>query len=146
MATISDSQRILSEIERFLSAGRYDDAKILLNFVDHDATDRTTSLYLLLINATIDGPIDYQDEIDQLANLSNPSDVEKEIVSKILLLASKPREEDHPTYQPHARLRDQSFDAFDSAMTPGSQLRENSEHRHQDESEPTAFKPVSYTH
>jgi hypothetical protein len=110
-----------------------------LNFIDRDATDRVTRFYLLLINATIDGPIDYQDEIDQLANLSNPSDIEKEIVGKILLLPSKPREEGHPTYQPHARLRDQSFDEFDSAITPGSQSRENSEHRRRDESEPAAF-------
>src|SRR5258705_12410278 len=112
MARTSDSQQILFEIELFLSAGRYEDAKVLVNFVAHDATDRATKLYLLLINATIDGPMQYQDEIDQLANLSNLSGIEKEIVREILLLASTPREESHRTYQPHARLRDQSFDKF----------------------------------
>ena len=117
MAKTSHSQDILSEIERFLSAGRYEDAKILLNFVDNDATDRETRLYLLLINVTIDGPLGYQDEIDEAANLLNPSDIEKEIARKILLQASQPREE-------HRR----------------SPSREDAEHRRQDESGPPAFK------
>ena len=116
MAKTYHSQDILSEIERFLSAGRYQDAKILLNFVDNDATDRETRLYLLLINVTIDGPVGYQDEIDEAANLLNPSDIEKEIARKILLQASQPREEHRST------------------------SREDAEHRRQDESGPAAFK------
>ena len=87
-----------------------------MNFIDNDATDRETRLYLLLINVTIDGPVGYQDEIDEAANLLNPSDIEKEIARKILLQASQPREEHR------------------------SPSREDAEHRRQDESGSAAFK------
>ena len=110
MVKTSNSQKIFAEIELFLEAGRYEDAKILLNFVDWDDSDRADRLYLLLINATIDGPGLYKDEIDQLASLPSPSPREKEIVRKILLLAAHPLQEDRPSHRswtdPLSRLSD----------------------------------------
>jgi chromosome segregation ATPase len=89
MTKISHFQQMLSEIELFLDAGKYDGAKVLLTFLDHDALDRESRLYLLLINIRLDGPIPYKDDIDQLCTLSNPSHTEKEIIRKIVLLQSK---------------------------------------------------------
>jgi hypothetical protein len=89
MTKISHSQQMLSEIELFLDAGKYDGAKVLLTFLDHDALDRESRLNLLLINIRLDGTIPYKDDIDQLCTLSNPSQTEKEIIGKIVLLQSK---------------------------------------------------------
>jgi len=93
MAKISRYQQIFSEIELFLNAGRYEDAKVLLRFLDDRPLDRQSSLRLLLINITLDGAIPYKDEIDKLHGLLNSNDLEKEIIGKILLLASKSAEE-----------------------------------------------------
>jgi len=92
MAKISRYQQIFSEIELFLNAGRYEDAKVLLRFLDDRPLDRQSSLRLLLINITLDGAIPYKDEIDKLHGLLNPNDLEKDIIGKILLLASKSAE------------------------------------------------------
>jgi hypothetical protein len=101
MAKISRYQQIFSEIELFLNAGRYEDAKVLLRFLDDRLLDRQSSLRLLLINITLDGAIPYKDEIDKLHGLLNPNDLEKEIIGKILLLASKSAEEEGRRDQAH---------------------------------------------
>jgi hypothetical protein len=94
MTTISRSKQILSEIDLLLDAGKYEDAKVLLSFLDAHRLDHESWLHLLLINVTLDGAIPYKDEIDGLRSLLDPSDVEKEIIRKIFLLASKPAEEE----------------------------------------------------
>ena len=93
MAKISRSQQIISEIELFLDAGKYEDAKVLLSFLDYNPLDRESRLTLLRINVTLDGPIAHKDEIDQVCDLPDLSDREKEIIKKILLLASKSTDE-----------------------------------------------------
>ena len=92
MTKISRSKQILSEIELFLNAGKYEDAKVLLSFLDDQGLDRESRLHLLLINVTLDGATPHKDEIDGLRDLLNPSDFEKETIRKILLLASKSEE------------------------------------------------------
>ena len=139
MAKTSGFQRILSEIELFLNAGRYEDAKILLNFVDHDAADRATRLHLLLINATIDGPDQYKGEINSLADLSNPNEIEKEIIRKIILLASD-SEADGRNDRPHSHLPNQSFDETASRPSPANLVEENAECLRNYESELAALK------
>ncbi|HWH79639.1 MAG TPA: SH3 domain-containing protein [Candidatus Binatus sp.] len=126
MTKDSDSQQIFSEIEVFLNAGKFEDAKVLLNFIDYDALDRKNRLHLLLINATLDGPGVYKAEIDQLSLLLNPSESEKEIVGKILLLASRSGEKcrNYPS-QPHPLTR-----PLDQALpnsTLANQSAENTE-------------------
>src|SRR5687768_18617318 len=86
MTKISHSKQILSEIELFLDAGKYEDAKVLLSFLDDHRLDRECRLHLLLINVTLDGAIPYKDEIDDLRRSSDFSDLEKEIISKILFV------------------------------------------------------------
>jgi len=93
MIKISRSKQILSEIELLLDEGNYEDAKVLLSFLDARRLDHESWLHLLLINVRLDGTISYKDEIDGLRSLVDPSDVEKEIIRKIFLLASKPAEE-----------------------------------------------------
>src|SRR6266498_2277611 len=93
MIKISRSKQILSEIELLLDAGNYEDAKVLLSFLDAHRLDHESWLHLLLINVRLDGAIPYKDEIDGLRSLLDPSDVEKEIIRKIFLLASKSAEE-----------------------------------------------------
>jgi Bacterial SH3 domain len=92
MTKISRPKQILSEIELFLNAGKYEYAKVLLSFLDDQRLDRESRLHLLLINVTLDGATPYKDEIDGLRDLLNPSDLEREIIRKILLLASESEE------------------------------------------------------
>jgi hypothetical protein len=108
--TKSHSQQMLSEIELFLDAGSYDSAKVLLTFLDHDALDPESRLYLLLINIRLDGPIPYKNEIDQLCTLSNPSYTEKEIIRKIVLLQSEYAKEEGRKDQSGAYLLEQQRD------------------------------------
>jgi hypothetical protein len=82
MAKISRYQQIFSEIELFLNAGRYEDAKVLLRFLDDRPLDRESSLRLLLINVTLDGPRPYKDEIDKLHGLLNPTTLRKKSSGK----------------------------------------------------------------
>ena len=110
MTKISHSQQMLSEIELFLDAGKYDSAKVLLTFLDHDALDRESRLYLLLINIGLDGPSPYKDDIDQLCTLSNPSHTEKEIIRKIVLLQSKYAKEQGRKDESGAYLLEQQRD------------------------------------
>jgi hypothetical protein len=84
MAKVSPSQRVLAEIEFFLEVGKPEDARVLLAFLDHDAFDRESRLRLLLINVRLDGPEAYQDEIDQLSDISELVGTEKELVERIL--------------------------------------------------------------
>ena len=100
---MSRPQQIFSEIELFLEAGKYEDAKVLSAFLDHEALDRESRLRLLLINATLDGPAVYQNDIDRLRSVLDPSPAEKELIRKILLVNSKPAEE---------RARKDSFGAM----------------------------------
>ena len=93
MTKISRSQKILSEIELFLEAGKYEDARVLLTFLDHDPFDRESRLRLLMINVALDGPGAYKDDIAQLPTSSDLSDLEKELIEKIFFLARKPAEE-----------------------------------------------------
>lgn len=87
MAKISRSQKMLSEIELFLDAGNYEDARVLLTFLDDAPFDREGRLRLFLINVTLNGAAAYQNEIDQLEGLPDLSDFEKELVEKILACA-----------------------------------------------------------
>src|SRR2546422_10536725 len=102
MAKISRYQQIFSEIELFLNAGRYEDAKVLLRFLDDRPLDRASNLRLILINVTLDGAIPYKEEIDKLHGLLNPNNLEKEIIGEIFLLASKSAEEEGRREQPRA--------------------------------------------
>src|SRR6266545_1448565 len=124
MAKISRYQQIFSEIELFLNAGRYEDAKVLLSFLDDRPLDRESRLRLLLINVTLDGAIPYKDEIDKLHGLLHPNDREKEIVGKILLLASKSAEEEDRREHPRAYLLDQPLGEPIPPQAFASQLRE----------------------
>jgi hypothetical protein len=128
----STERRMLSEVELFLDAGNYDYAKVLLSFLDNDALDRESRLYLLLINIRLDGPIPYKYEIDQLCTLSNPSNAEKEIIRKIVLLQSKYAKEQGRKDQSGAYLlveqrRDQPvpFPAFVSQPREAELLQEH---------------------
>jgi hypothetical protein len=120
MTKISHFKQLLSEIELLLNAGKYEDAKVLLTFINDQQLDRESRLRLLLINVTLDGATLYKDEIDGLRNLLNSSDLEKEIIRKILLLASE-SEEVGPSEQGGAdpvRVPEQIV----PHGTPGSQL------------------------
>jgi len=124
MAKISRYQQIFSEIELFLNAGKYEDAKVLLRFLDDRPLDRQSSLRLLLINITLDGAIPYKDEIDKLHGLLNPNDLEKEIVGEILLLASKSAEEQGRREQPRAYLLNPPLEESIPPDASASELRE----------------------
>jgi len=124
MAKISRYKQIFSEIELFLNAGRYEDAKVLLRFLDDRPLDRQSSLRLLLINITLDGAIPYKDEIDKLHGLLNPNDLEKEIVGEILLLASKSAEEQGRREQPRAYLLNPPLEESIPPDASASELRE----------------------
>lgn len=140
MNKTSESRKIFSEIELFLNAGKYEDAKVLLNFVDYDASDRETRLYLLLINATIEGPGSHKDEIDQLSNLLNPSDIEKEIIGKIVLLASKSGGGKGWKHQSQTHPLNQPRDPVASRRTLASQPRQDAELRREREAELPGFE------
>jgi hypothetical protein len=120
MTKISRSKEILSEIELFLNAGKYEDAKVLLSFLDDHRLDRESRLHLLLIKVTFDGAIPYKGEIDGLSSLSDPNDLEKEIIRKILLLASKSEDgqRDQGRADPVNRLPEQPVPlrAFESQL------------------------------
>src|SRR4030095_1535238 len=88
MAKISRSQQIFSEIDCLLDAGRYEDAKVLVSFLDRYWSDRESQLALLLINVTLYGPLTYKEEISQLRT-ADASGFEKEIIRKIVLQAEK---------------------------------------------------------
>src|SRR5262245_43076797 len=89
---MSGAQQIFSEIEFFLDSGRFDDAKILLGFLDPEPADRESQLYLLLINTKLDGPARHKREIDRLTGLPSPTELEKQIIQKILELQSNATE------------------------------------------------------
>ena len=89
MAKISRSQQIFSEIDCLLDAGRYEDAKVLVSFLDRYWSDRESQLALLLINVTLYGPLPYKEEISQLRTMADASGFEKEIIRKIVLQAEK---------------------------------------------------------
>ncbi|HEV8723422.1 MAG TPA: hypothetical protein VGW77_22610 [Candidatus Binatia bacterium] len=133
MAKISRYQQIFSEIELFLNAGRYGDAKVLLRFLDDRPLDRESRLRLLLINVTLDGAIPYKDEIDKLHGLLNPNDLEKEIIGEILLLASKSAEEEGRREQPRAYLLNPPLEepippqAFESQLGEKAKLPQDRE-------------------
>jgi Bacterial SH3 domain len=93
MTKISHYKQMLSQIELFLNTGKYEDAKVLLSFLNDQWLDRESRLHLLLINVTLDGATPYKDEIDGLCSLVDPSDTEKEIIRTILLVSSKSEQE-----------------------------------------------------
>jgi Bacterial SH3 domain len=90
MAEIVRSRRVFSQIEFFLSEAKYEYAEALLfQLLNQDPSDRESRLYLLLVNVTREGPVLYEEDIDQLRNLSNLDDNEKEIVRKLFVLGFK---------------------------------------------------------
>jgi Bacterial SH3 domain len=132
MTKISHSKQILSEIELLLNAGKYEDAKVLLSFLDDHRLDRESRLHVLLINVTLDGAIPYKDEIDDLRRLSDFSDLEKEIISKILFLVSKSVEEgprDQGRADPVNRMPEQPVPlrAFESQLPDKAKLLQDRE-------------------
>lgn len=88
MTEIFASEQFFSEIERLLNEGKYNGAKALLTQrLDENPRERESRLYLPLVNATLRGPNQYEDEIDRLRTLLDLSNTEKEIVRRIFLLA-----------------------------------------------------------
>jgi len=140
MSKISRYQQIFSEIEHFLNAGRHEDAEVLLRFLDDRPLDRESRLRLLLINVTLDGAIPYKDEIDKLHGLLHPNDREKEIVGKILLLASKSAEEENRREQPPAYLLNQPLEEPIPPQAFERELREKAKLLQDRESELLTFK------
>ena len=140
MSKISRYQQIFSEIEHFLNAGRHEDAEVLLRFLDDRPLDRESRLRLLLINVTLDGAIPHKDEIDKLHGLLHPNDREKEIVSKILLLASKSAEEEDRRKHPRAYLLNQPLEEPIPPQAFERELREKAKLLQDRESELLTFK------
>ena len=140
MAKLSRYQQIFSEIELFLNAGRYADAKVLLRFLDDRRLDRASSLRLLLINITLDGAIPYKDEIDKLHGLLNPNNLEKEIIGAILLLASKSAEEEGRRDQPRAYLLNPPLEEAIPPQAFASQMGEKAELPQDREAQLLTFK------
>jgi len=90
MTEIVRSQRVFDQIEFFLSKAKYEYAEALLfQLLNQDPSDRKSRLYLFLVNVTREGPVLYEEDIDQLRNLSNLDDSEKEIVRKLFVLGFK---------------------------------------------------------
>src|SRR5262245_46208731 len=105
---MSRAQQIFSEIEFFLDSGRFDDAKILLGFLDPQPLDRESQLYLLLINTKLDGPSRHKKEIDRLTGLPSPTELEKQIIRKILELQSNATEWKRESTSDESQLLDPS--------------------------------------
>src|SRR5215467_1156183 len=90
MTEIVRSQRVFDQIEGFLNKAKYEYAEALLfQLLNQDPSHRKSRLYLLLVNVTRDGPVLHEEDIDQLRNLSNLDDSEKEIVRKLFVLGLK---------------------------------------------------------
>jgi len=90
MTEIVRSQRVFDQIEFLLNKAKYEYAEALLfQLLNQDPSDRESRLYLLLVNVTREGPVLYEEDIDQLRNLSNLDDSEKEIVRKLFVLGFK---------------------------------------------------------
>jgi hypothetical protein len=95
MTEISRPQQFFSEIELLLHEGKYEDAKArLAKRLDQHPRDRESTLYLLLVNATLHGALSYEDEIYRLRNLGDLGDTEREIVRRLFLLAFESAEKD----------------------------------------------------
>jgi len=90
MTEIARSQQVFDQIEFFLKKAKYEYAEALLfQLLDQDPSDRKSRLYALLVNVTREGPVLYEEDIDQLRNLSNLNDSEKEIVRRLFVLGFK---------------------------------------------------------
>jgi hypothetical protein len=90
MTEIVRSQRVFDQIEFFLNKAKYEYAEALLfQLLNQDPSHGKSRLYLLLVNVTREGPVLYEEDIDQLRNLSNLDDSEKEIVRKLFVLGFK---------------------------------------------------------
>src|SRR5215471_9312325 len=90
MTEIGRSRRVFDQIEFFLSEAKYEYAEALLfQLLNQDPSDRESRLCLLLVNVTREGPVLYEKDIDQLRNLSNLDDKQKEIVRKLFVLGFK---------------------------------------------------------
>jgi hypothetical protein len=90
MTEIARSQQVFDQIEFFLKKAKYEYAEALLfQLLNQDPSDRESKLYLLLVNVTREGPVLYEEDIDQLRNLSNLNDREKEIVRRLFVLGFK---------------------------------------------------------
>src|SRR5215467_5444810 len=90
MTEIVRSQRVFDQIEGFLNKAKYEYAEVLLfQLLNQDPSHRKSRLFLLLVNVTREGPVLYEEDIDQLRNLSNLDDSEKEIVRKLFVLGLK---------------------------------------------------------
>jgi len=90
MTEIVRSQRVFDQIEGFLNKAKYEYAEALLfQLLNQDPSHRKSRLYLLLVNVTREGPVLHEEDIDQLRNLSNLDDSEKEIVRKLFVLGLK---------------------------------------------------------
>src|SRR5712692_1431708 len=86
MTEIARSQ-VFFEIELFLRERKYEEARELLyQCVDQDPIDRESKLYLLLVNVTLDGPLAFEDDIDEVRSLSDLNETEKEIVRRLFVL------------------------------------------------------------
>jgi len=95
MTEIGRSRRVFDQIEFFLSEAKYEYAEALLfQLLNQDPSDRESRLHLLLVNVTREGPVLYEEDIDQLRNLSNLDDNEKEIVRKLFVLGFKSAEKE----------------------------------------------------
>jgi HEAT repeat protein len=90
MTEIARSQQVFDQIEFFLKKAKYEYAEALLfQLLDQDPSDRKSRLYALLVNVTREGPVLYEEDIDQLRNLSNLNDSEKEFVRRLFVLGFK---------------------------------------------------------
>ena len=94
MSEIARPESFLTEIELLLSEGKYDVAKAsLLQHLEQHPADRESSLYLLLVNATLTGPETYEAEIDRLRNLLDLNNTERDVVRRLFIIGFKAAEE-----------------------------------------------------
>ena len=118
MTNIARSQQVFSRIEFFLKEAKYEYAEALLfELLNQNPSDRESKLCLLLVNATRDGAVLYEEDINQLRNLYDLNDTEREIVRRLFVLrfesAEKEGREDQAwTYQRLLRrlILNQPFD------------------------------------
>jgi Bacterial SH3 domain len=94
MSEIARPESFLSEIEILLSEGKYDVAQTsLMRHLEEQPSDRESSLYLLLVNATLEGPETYEEEIDRLRDLLNLTTIERDVVRRLFIIGFKAAEE-----------------------------------------------------
>lgn len=95
------------EIDRHCRAGEFQKALArTANLLRDNPLDRTARLYELLINVVLDGPANYEAEVEQLRSHSDLSEAERRVVRKILMVCydAAERQQDHGRMWSYQRL------------------------------------------